>query len=130
MNIFLPLPVAAMFLSLSALTASATLRYVDLNSTTPTPPFSEWATAATNIQDAIDVSLDGDQILVTNGIYAVGGKVMAGDLTNRVALDKALTVQSVNGPWVTTIRGSGTPLGTAAVRCAWLTNNASLIGFT
>src|SRR5580765_7383278 len=75
--------------------------YVDLNSSIPTPPYSDWNTAATNIQDAIDASTDGDQIWVTNGLYQTGGKAMAGNLTNRIALDKAVTVQSVNGPFVT-----------------------------
>src|SRR5664279_5529039 len=111
-------------------TASASTRYVDLNSTNATTPFLDWTTAATNIQDAIDVSVDADLILVTNGVYAVGGRVMAGDLTNRVALNKALTVQSVNGPFVTTIVGAGATNGNSAVRCAWLTNGASLVGFT
>ena len=104
--------------------------YVDLNSANPTPPYADWSTAATNIQDAIDASTDGDQIWVTNGIYQTGGKVMAGNLTNRVVLDKAVTVQSVNGPLVTIIAGIGATNNTIAVRCAWLTNNASLIGFT
>ena len=118
------------FLVLLAFNASATPRYVDLNSPNATPPFTNWSTAATNIQDAIDVSADGDSVFVTNGVYAVGGRVMDGDLTNRVALDKALTVQSVNGPWVTTIQGGSAPGGSAAVRCAWLTNGAFLSGFT
>ena len=72
-------------------------------------------------------------MLVTNGVYASGGKVMAGDLTNRVALTKALTVQSVNGPGATVIQGAWDPLttnGPLAVRCAWLTNGATLSGFT
>jgi hypothetical protein len=109
--------------------AAATL-YVDLNSPSPTAPYSSWSTAATNIQDAIDAAAPGDLVLVTNGVYATGGKVMFGDLTNRVALDKAITVQSVNGPWFTTIRGNGATNGLNAVRCAWITNGATLQGFT
>jgi len=112
------------------LRASSAPLYVDANGTNPTAPYAGWSTAATNIQDAIDASTDGDQIWVTNGIYQTGGKVMAGDLTNRIALDKSVTVQSVNGPWVTVIQGAGAINGTAAVRCAWLTNGASLAGFT
>ena len=108
------------------------VHYVSLDSTNPEPPYLTWATAATNIQDAIDASTNGDTVLVTNGVYTTGGKVMpvSGNFTNRVALDSAITVQSVNGPWATVIQGVGpidTPL---AVRCAWLTNNATLTGFT
>ena len=125
---FLLLP--AIFLSLSLFNTSAASRYVDLNSPNATPPFTNWSTAATNIQDAIDVSADGDSVFVTNGVYAVGGRVMAGDLTNRVALNKAVTVQSVNGPFVTVVQGAGATNGTMAMRCAWLTNGASLVGFT
>jgi hypothetical protein len=108
----------------------ATTRYVDLNCTNAYSPFLDWTTAATNIQDAIDASADTDLILVTNGVYAVGGRIISGNLTNRVALNKALTVQSVNGPFATAIVGAGATNGTSAVRCAWLTNGASLVGFT
>jgi hypothetical protein len=104
--------------------------YVDAENPTPAAPFTTWTTAATNIQDAIAVATKGDTVLVTNGVYAFGGAVKAGDLVNRVALTNALTVQSVNGPWVTAILGAGATNGPAAVRCAWLTNGASLVGFT
>jgi hypothetical protein len=40
-----------------------------------------------------------------------------------------LIVQSVNGSLVTVIQGNRT-IGNAAVRCVYLTNNATLIGFT
>ncbi len=97
---------------------------------THTAPFTTWETAATNIQAAVDAAVSGDVVWVTNGIYATGGKVMSSGLTNRVALDKALTVTSVNGPKVTTIQGAGATNGPNAVRCAWLTNQAVLQGFT
>src|SRR4029077_241694 len=51
----------------------------------------------------------------------------------RVAITKALTVQSVNGPAVTVIQGwqiSGTTNGIGAARCVYVTNNATLSGFT
>lgn len=110
--------------------ATVTFRCVDVAGTNPTSPYTAWATAATNIQDAINASASGEIVLVTNGLYATGGKVMNGDLTNRVALDKAVLVHGVNGAAATTVDGASLTNGLAAIRCAWLTNGAVLSGFT
>jgi hypothetical protein len=40
-----------------ATNAFAAVRYVDMNSGDPIPPFTNWATAAITIQDAIDMSV-------------------------------------------------------------------------
>src|SRR5438105_6039122 len=108
--------------------AGAGTLYVDFNSANPLPPFSSWATAATNIQDALDASQNGDTVLVTNGVYSHGGVIINPhnlQVTNRVALTNAVTLLSVNGPAVTTISG-----GPNQNRCAYVGSNALLSGFT
>ena len=82
MNNPIRLTVCTLLLAVSNLSA-ATL-YVSLESTNPTPPYATWATAATNIQDAVDAGAAGDEVVVTNGIYTVGGRAVDGTMTNRV----------------------------------------------
>ena len=120
-------------LLLVAATALAAVRYVDVNSTNATPPYTNWATAAKTIQQAVDAAAPGDEIVVTNGTYATGGRAVYGSMTNRVAVDKPLTLRSVNGPEFTVIQGHqvpGTTNGDGAIRCVYLANGATLIGFT
>jgi len=108
---------------LLVVTASAATRYVWQESPRPTPPYTTWATAAHVIQGAVDAAVDGDTVLVTNGVYATGGKVFSGE-TNRVAVDKPVTLRSVRGPGETIIDGLG------SVRCVFVGEGASVSGFT
>src|SRR5258708_1193990 len=113
------LNVALALLLFSSVSALADVHYVDVNSTNATPPYTNWATAATNIQDAVDAAVAGDAIVVTNGIYATGrrnGSPGSGD--------KALIIRGVNGPQFTSIDGG------FWVRCIYLINGASLSCFT
>jgi hypothetical protein len=110
-------PFVAALLLATACSAMADVHYVDVNSTNAVTPYLSWATAATNIQAAVDAAVAGDEIVVTNGIYATGGRSGI-----RVTVDKPLRVRSVNGPRFTSIAGSGP--------CVYLTNVATLSGFT
>ncbi len=110
------------------------IHYVAAGNVNPVSPYTSWATAASNIQDAVDAAtVPTALVLVTNGTYANGGKAVSGIMTNRVAVDKLLRVQSVNGPEFTVIKGYQVPAttnGDGAIRCVYLMNGAILSGFT
>ena len=89
----LPLSVFILF-SFISLTAHAVDRYVDLNNSTPVSPYTNWVTAAKEIQLAVDVAEDGDVIWVTNGHY---------NITSQITVSNEVTIQSVNGPDVTVV---------------------------
>ncbi len=79
------------------LTALGTDYYVAQNGQTP-GDFKSWETAATNIQDAVNATLAGDTVWVTNGIYRAAPR----SLTNVVSIGKSLSLRGC-GPRETVI---------------------------
>lgn len=73
-----------------------------------TPPYTNWATAATTIQAAINVALPGEIIQVGPGTYSAG----AADSTNMVVITNSITLQASSAnPADTVIDGGGTRRG-------------------
>lgn len=68
-------------------------------------PYTNWISAATNIQDAIDTAAIGDTVLVTNNLYNLPGWTVPYVLTAEVTVSRAITIKSVNGPNVTVLDG-------------------------
>ena len=100
------------------------------------PPFTNWLTAATNIQAAVDASFDGDRVLVSNGVYSTGERVAPLQATlSRVVVTTAITLCSLEGAEHTVIAGTQAPLGDAlgngtnAVRCLFI-GTGIVRGFT
>ena len=62
-------------------------------------PYTNWTGAATNIQDAVDVAVDGDTILVTNGTYVSDSEIR---------VSKAITLRSANAMGSVIIDGQNT----------------------
>lgn len=67
-----------------------------------TAPYDDWSRAATNIQAAMDsLLMTGAEVrvvMVTNGTY---------DVSTQLDVFKSLRIESVNGPLVTFVRGTG-----------------------
>jgi PKD domain len=110
-------------LCLLALRAAATTYYVDINNPNPTPPYTSWNTAATNLQDAIAETADGDLVLVNPGIYHSSGYTAPDGVPTAAVVTNAIDIQGVSGA-ETLITGSNT------MRCIYLASGATLAGFT
>jgi len=107
-------------------TISASTSYVVTPGTagvTPTANYTSWATAATNIQDAIDVVGSGGLVLVTNGTYTLDAML---ELTNGITL-RSFTNDSVDRDG-TIINGNYLA---ASNRCVYLSGVGTVMdGFT
>ncbi|MCK5852187.1 hypothetical protein KAH27_04070 [bacterium] len=80
-----------------------------------TSPFTSWATAATNIQDAVDASSSGDLVRVSNGVYYISVDI---------SVPQNISVKSENGYEVTTVKSDGSD------RCFYIRSGVMLEGFT
>jgi len=96
---------------------------------TSTPPYTNWNRAATNIQDAVNVSSNNDVIWVTNGTYYCWSNSAYGGYTSMVTVVRAsnITIQSMNGPAVTIVNANYPYF---ANRCFYIMSNATLSGLT
>lgn len=75
-------------------------------------PYTNWATAATNIQSAIDAGIDGSVVNITNGTYI---------LPAQIVLDRGITVRGINGASATVIDGDGTG------RCFYVNHGSAVV---
>ena len=107
-------------LVLSTAVSQATSYYVATSGSDVNNGLS-WAAPKSTIQAAVDLTSDGDSVLVFNGVYNTGGqKAQGADLTNRVCMTNTILLTSVNGPDVTFIEGSGAKRYTYNYDFGWL----------
>ena len=100
----------------------AVTRYVSLVGSDTAPYLTEGAAART-IQDAVDVAVASDIVLVADGVYTVGTTTRSGGSSeSRVSITKKITVRSLN-PFGATIQGTdkGGAFKNERVRCVYMT---------
>ena len=107
--------IIATYSNLNAILAAPAIMYVATNGT-HSSPFTNWVTAATNIQAAIDLGTHGTEVRVTQGVYRIGAQI---------TVAKGITVVGVDGRANTIVDANG------ACRCFYVTHtNAVLDGLT
>ena len=121
----------AVFISVAVLWAEASLavtRYVvpPGGGHVPASPYTNWVDAATNLHDVMAVTVGGDTVLVTNGVYT---------LTNQISITTNITLRSenngTNDAINTIINGDNYAGKPVTNRCFTLSHsNAVVEGFT
>ena len=72
---------------ITADSAISATHYVNVSNATPSAPFLTWASAATNIQAAVDAAASGEEILVAPGNYLLSSGI-------QIPSDKTLALHS------------------------------------
>ncbi|MDP2933845.1 MAG: right-handed parallel beta-helix repeat-containing protein, partial [bacterium] len=87
---------------------------------TNTGPYNTWAIAATQIQWAVDVAVDGETVWVSNGTFY---------LTNQISITNSITLQSFSGYYTNTVINGNYPAYTN--RVVYVANTGTVLsGFT
>ena len=85
-------------------------------------PFADWGSAATNIQDAVNVAANGETVWLTNGTYfAPSNCVLDGAM---VIITNSITVRSFSGSYTDTVVNGNWPACTTRV---FLVNNTGAV---
>ena len=109
-------------LLLSASLAFGTTVYVSPDGNN-IPPFASWENAATNIQYAVNLALDGDEVLVGPGFYLGEANENSGSM---ITITNAIILRGVSGAAATTVDAAGWHK-----RCLYVGNTGAFIyGFT
>lgn len=94
---------------------AADVRYVSLDGQ-HLPPYTNWFSAATNIQKAVDASSTGDEIIVSNGLFC---------LSSQIVITQGVHVIGYEGSSCTTIDGD------LVTRCFQIASSDAVVdGFT
>ncbi len=94
---------------------------------------ASWASPKQTLQAAVDASIYGGLVLVSNGVYDTGARSYGGlSNSNRVILTNAITLRGVNGPGVTFIAGQPGPTtnDASAISCVLMGPHTRLEGVT
>lgn len=132
------LALAGIFLA-SAPVVLADRYVVPTNNGASGPDYTSWETAATNIQDAVNVATNGETVWLTNGAYVCQGvstgvhydALMLATVTNTamVVITNAITLKSWSGTYSNTIINGSYPTWTTRVVLA-ISAGAVLDGLT
>ena len=79
-------------------------------------PYTNWVTAATNIQDAVNAGMPGSEVMVAPGTYP---------LYEQLTIHDGIAVKSTGNAENTVLDGEN-----RAIRCVWMQPDSLLDGFT